>query len=193
MYNLVCDEPNRRQPGSGLKFSGVHIDVNIKPDQIPRPLSPEQLNQFGLDSYAIDLLDGPAPVLSWLCLSHNLHRMPIQINRRQVDAKAIEATRQVQRYYTRDGSSSIRFSMYGNRLAQLETRTLQRAKILNTGGASPILSLSFRCPLSPRLRPARSATDAPLAASGAHSRPSARRHVQGQDCREPGGARRAQG
>ncbi|TNY24149.1 P-loop containing nucleoside triphosphate hydrolase protein [Rhodotorula diobovata] len=133
MYNLVCDEPNRRQPGSGLKFSGVHIDVNIKPDQIPRPLSPEQLNQFGLDSYAIDLLDGPAPVLSWLCLSHNLHRMPIQINRRHVDAKAIEATRQVQRYYTRDGSSSIRFSMYGNRLAQLETRTLQRAKILNTG------------------------------------------------------------
>ncbi|BGP37124.1 Structural maintenance of chromosomes protein 5 [Rhodotorula kratochvilovae] len=133
MMNILVDEPNRRQPGSGLKINGAECDADLSPSAVPRPLSNEQLDALGFDCMAVDLLDGPPAVLAWLCTTHNLHRVPVQIRRRPVDAQAIEQGRAIQRYYTREGSNSIKFSMYGNRYAQVEVRNLKRAKILSSG------------------------------------------------------------
>ncbi|GAA5824176.1 hypothetical protein JCM3770_001191 [Rhodotorula araucariae] len=133
MFSVLVDEPNRRQSGSGLRINGAECDADLTPAALLRALSREQLDALGFDAWAVDLLDGPPAVLGWLCATHNLHRIPVQIHRRAVNAQAVEEGRVIQRYYTRDGSSSIKFSMYGNRYAQVEVRNLQKAKILGSG------------------------------------------------------------
>ncbi|GAA5846580.1 hypothetical protein JCM9279_006751 [Rhodotorula babjevae] len=133
MMKLIHDDPNRQQPGSGIRFNGAEVTGLSSVDDMDRPLSPEELAKFGFDCYSIDLLEGPPAVLSYLASNFNLHRIPMQLTRRNVDSRGVEATRRVQRYFTPDGSASIRFSMYGQRLAQLETRTLNKAKILGNG------------------------------------------------------------
>ncbi|GJN87793.1 hypothetical protein Rhopal_000748-T1 [Rhodotorula paludigena] len=130
---LLIDERNRENPGSGLKLNGAELNANATPDDFARNISHEQLTALGFDAWAIDALDGPPAVLAWLCNTHNLHRVPLQIARRPINHQAIEQNRIFARYYTRDGSLSIRFSMYGNRLAQVEQRTLPKAKILGSG------------------------------------------------------------
>lgn len=136
MHKILVDQPNSRQPGSGLRINGAEIDSNIPFDRIPRPMSDEQLRALGFDAWAIDVLEGPEAVLTWLCTQHNLHKIPIQIERRRLDVQAIEQGKLIQRYYTREGSSSIKYSSYGARFAQTDQRAPQKAKILNTSGAS---------------------------------------------------------
>ncbi|KPV76806.1 uncharacterized protein RHOBADRAFT_51796 [Rhodotorula graminis WP1] len=133
MMKILTDEPNRRQPKSGISFNGAEVTGIPSVDEMERPLSADDLAKFGFDCYAIDLLEGPPAVLSYLAHNFQLHRIPMQLSRRPVDARGIEATRRIQRYYTPDGSSSIKFSMYGQRLAQLEARPLSRAKVLGNG------------------------------------------------------------
>lgn len=158
MMKLIHDDPNRQQPGTGIRFNGAELTGLVNVDNMERPLSPEELAAFGFDCYSIDLIDGPPAVLSYLAANFNLHRIPMQLTRRPVDARGVEATRRIQRYYTLDGSASIRYSMYGQRLAQLETRTLDKAKILGNGGAS-----SARCGPSPCLSTLRADADRPWA------------------------------
>ncbi|BGP13190.1 Structural maintenance of chromosomes protein 5 [Rhodosporidiobolus nylandii] len=130
LHNVLVDEPNRQRQHSGLKINGNEIDINAKVADIPRPCSPEELNALGFDCYAIDLVDAPEPVLVWMCQAHKLHLTPVQLRRRPVDERTIEQRRLFQRYFTRDGSTSIRFSNYGKRLSQTEQRALPGAKIL---------------------------------------------------------------
>lgn len=135
MHNILVDAPNSRQPGSGLRINGAEITGNVPFDRIPRPLSDEELHALGFDAWAIDLLDGPEPVLTWLCTQHNLHRIPVQLDRRRIDIQAVEQGKVISRYYTREGSNSIKYSTYGARFAQNDQRAAQPAKILNTSGA----------------------------------------------------------
>ncbi|BGO98380.1 hypothetical protein RTG_00828 [Rhodotorula toruloides ATCC 204091] len=132
MHNILVDAPNSRQPGSGLRINGAEITGNVPFDRIPRPLSDEELHALGFDAWAIDLLDGPEPVLTWLCTQHNLHRIPVQLDRRRIDIQAVEQGKDIPRYYTREGSNSIKYSTYGARFAQNDQRAAQPAKILNT-------------------------------------------------------------
>jgi structural maintenance of chromosomes protein 5 len=53
---------------------GVGIRTILKPlSEYKSPLSREHLSAFGLDSFAIDLIDGPSPVLAMLCAEKKLH------------------------------------------------------------------------------------------------------------------------
>ncbi|GAA5860547.1 hypothetical protein JCM1840_000294 [Sporobolomyces johnsonii] len=117
----------------GLRINGSECTVQGGLADVQRPLTDEQLNRLGFDAFAIDLLQGPEPVLRWLCDHHNLHRIPIQIHKRALDTREIENHRSITRYYTRDGSNSVKYSMYGNKWAQTEQRALQSAKILSSG------------------------------------------------------------
>lgn len=53
----------------------------------------------------------------------------------QLDHKDIEASGRVQRYYTPDGSHSIKRSRYGAKGNLVESRPLKDAKIMQMGGA----------------------------------------------------------
>ncbi|GAA5914217.1 hypothetical protein JCM6882_004753 [Rhodosporidiobolus microsporus] len=133
MFDELVDRPQRERTGRSLRINGAEIDGNQRLADVPRPLSSEQLTALGLDAYTIDLLDGPEPVLVWLCAAHQLARVPVQLFRRPLDTAGIERSRVVQRYYTLEGSASIRVSNYGRRVSQLEHRQLDWAKILAGG------------------------------------------------------------
>lgn len=145
MFDELVDKPtaNKTRP---TRFNGSEIDINRTLASLPRPCSNEQLDAFGFDALSVDLIDGPEPVLVWLCEQHGIGRVPVQIWKRDLDTRAIEQSRAFQRYYTRDGSVSVTFSKYGQKFAQIEQRSLPPAKILRPGGA---WSFSLFCPPSP--------------------------------------------
>ncbi|GAA6015672.1 hypothetical protein JCM10207_008167 [Rhodosporidiobolus poonsookiae] len=132
VFGELVDKPGRNG-GVPIRFNGSEVDANRTLADVQFPFTPEQLNQLGLDGYAIDFLDGPQAVLAWLCDVHNLNKMPLQVTPRALDVKRLEESRLVQRYYTPDGSTSIKYSQYGQRLAQIEQRQLEKAKILVSG------------------------------------------------------------
>ncbi|KAL7273372.1 Structural maintenance of chromosomes protein 5 [Rhizina undulata] len=47
--------------------------------QLPGPLTKEEMHQFGFDGYALDYLDGPEPVLNMLCHENRMHATPISL------------------------------------------------------------------------------------------------------------------
>lgn len=54
-------------------------EINIRTAQAPlasftAPMSQEQLERYGLQSYILDLLDGPSPVLAMLCDNRSIHQ-----------------------------------------------------------------------------------------------------------------------
>ncbi|GAA6064062.1 hypothetical protein JCM10212_007036 [Sporobolomyces blumeae] len=117
----------------GLKLNANECG-NVKGwADVERPLSDELINDLGFDALACDLLRGPEPVLAFLADSHSLARMPIQIRRRPLNTEKLSQVRAINRYYTRDGSSSVKISLYGNRFAQTENRALKTAVILSGG------------------------------------------------------------
>ncbi|GAA6029928.1 hypothetical protein JCM8097_009173 [Rhodosporidiobolus ruineniae] len=131
MFNLIVDEPTR-QGKNAARFNGANIDISTKLSDVRRPLADEQLQQLGFDAFAIDLIDAPEPVLVWLCEAHGLHRMPVQLFRRELNLRGIEQAN-IGRYYTPDGSTSAKRALYGRRHVQLDQRSLERAKILASG------------------------------------------------------------
>ncbi|GAA5924107.1 DNA repair ATPase SMC5 [Sporobolomyces koalae] len=112
-----------------LKLAGAEFNSEV----INRQLTQENIESLGFDALACDLLTGPAPVIAWLANEHNLARTPIQLYRRSLDDARIAQNRSINRYYTRDGSVSVKISNYGNRNAMTESRALPRAKILSAG------------------------------------------------------------
>ncbi len=51
---------------------------------------------------------------------------------RQLNTQEIESSRKISRYYTPAGSNSIKYSSYGARVAIVEQRGLDRAKVFTT-------------------------------------------------------------
>lgn len=98
---------------------------------VRRKFSDAQLADFGFDCLAIDMLDGPEIGLVWLCESHIFAGIPISLGKNPIDAKKVENSGQVSRYYTPDGSHSIKWSQYGARGSQVEQRNLSPPRILN--------------------------------------------------------------
>ncbi|GAA5973475.1 hypothetical protein JCM21900_003338, partial [Sporobolomyces salmonicolor] len=68
MMAELADKQKLRIDGSECTVQGGLVDVQ-------RPLTDDQLDKLGFDAFAIDLLQGPEPVLRWLCDHHNLHRI----------------------------------------------------------------------------------------------------------------------
>lgn len=113
--------------------------------------------RWGFDCFAIDLIDGPDAVLAYLCENANLNSVvspspplllpsppcscldflslsqPISLGKNQLNHREIEAAN-VSRYFTPDGSHSIKRSRYGAQGNLVEMRPLTKAKIMGQGG-----------------------------------------------------------
>jgi structural maintenance of chromosomes protein 5 len=48
-------------------------------DMFKRPVSPEEATHMGLDGFALDYLEGPAPVLAMLCSERRLHQSGVSL------------------------------------------------------------------------------------------------------------------
>ncbi|KAM0751655.1 P-loop containing nucleoside triphosphate hydrolase protein [Meredithblackwellia eburnea MCA 4105] len=113
--------------GQKLRINGAEIRSTTRR---PNRFSDAQLEEWGLDCHAIDLIEGPEAVLSYLCDNANLHQVPVSLGKRQVNQQALENCDLVQRYLTLEGSHSVKRSRYGNRGTLVEFRGLEKAKIM---------------------------------------------------------------
>ena len=70
-YKLLQNELVKKQR---LHQVSLRLRLEDDLDRYARPYSEEQLQQFGLDSYLLDHIEGPRIVLALLCAEKNLHR-----------------------------------------------------------------------------------------------------------------------
>ncbi|KAI5476483.1 hypothetical protein MNV49_007730 [Pseudohyphozyma bogoriensis] len=116
-----------------LRINGAQLGTWRTKADIRYRTTEEVRENWGFDCWAIDLVDGPEAVLAWLCEEHNLNAMPIALTNRPVISAEVEASQAISRYYTPDGSHSIKYSKYGKQSALVETRWLERPRHLSTG------------------------------------------------------------
>ncbi|KAK4056331.1 Structural maintenance of chromosomes protein 5 [Microbotryomycetes sp. JL221] len=149
----------------GLRINGAEIGRDRTPDNSQTRLTVESCKRLGFDCTAIDMLDGPAPVLSWLCDELSIGRIPLQITPKRInEAEMVRVG--ARQFYTLDGSCAIRMSKYGAKLAQIEQRALKDAKILVAGGnTAKIAALQQELEELHRLRLAKKAEIATLQTS----------------------------
>ncbi|KAI1300434.1 P-loop containing nucleoside triphosphate hydrolase protein [Xylaria venustula] len=75
---FICQTPSDHKKLSNQFYGQMGIAVSIRTcgsdiSTFRPPMPRDQLPDFGLDSYAIDFLEGPAPVLAMLCAERKLH------------------------------------------------------------------------------------------------------------------------
>ena len=68
-------------------------------DHFRCPLSEEQVRAMGLDSFAIDYLNGPIPVLAMLCIERKLHQCAIAVQNVSDEQHQLIERTQLQNYY----------------------------------------------------------------------------------------------
>ncbi|KAF2434889.1 structural maintenance of chromosome complex subunit SmcA [Tothia fuscella] len=63
-----------------LRLTNIHTrNCQVSLGHFKSPMSPEELEECGLDGFAIDYLEGPEPVLSMLCDNRGLHRSAVSL------------------------------------------------------------------------------------------------------------------
>ncbi|KAJ1979212.1 Structural maintenance of chromosomes protein 5 [Dimargaris cristalligena] len=92
------------------------------------PVSPDQLHDFGFEKYALDLIDGPAPVLVALCDMEKIHATPL--SRRAINHDRVDSSRLLRQYVAQDTVYQIQFSRYGNRLPFVTTKVIRPGRFL---------------------------------------------------------------
>lgn len=65
---------------TNMKLGDIAIRTSSQPlEAYKSPFSKEELAPYGFDGWAIDFLDGPAPVLAGLCQDKMLHMTPVAL------------------------------------------------------------------------------------------------------------------
>ncbi|KAM0792881.1 hypothetical protein ACM66B_002643 [Microbotryomycetes sp. NB124-2] len=131
-YDMMMTELTDRQ---GLRINGAELGGRDRsPESSSERLSIDDCRKLGFDCTAIDMLQGPGPVLSWLCDEHHVGRIPLQTKRRPIVSHNDMGRLNIRSYYTPDGSHSIKVAKYGQKHVQMEQRSLNPAKVLSSGG-----------------------------------------------------------
>ncbi|KAL7005936.1 Structural maintenance of chromosomes protein 5 [Cystobasidiomycetes sp. EMM_F5] len=97
----------------------------------PSPCSREELAQWGFDCFAIDLIEGPEPVLAYLCEAQQLHRVAVTFG----DESRIQHERlrqpgaPFQKYVTPRHVTIVSFSKYGNKKAIVQDNQTKDPRI----------------------------------------------------------------
>ncbi|KAI0058575.1 P-loop containing nucleoside triphosphate hydrolase protein [Artomyces pyxidatus] len=97
----------------------------------PPPMSVEEMKELGFDGYAIDYVDCPAGLRSYLMRELNLHRTAIGLNPGRIDpARAMAAVGRSggASYVIGMTMNTVMRSKYGRQLAQNHTRDIQNAR-----------------------------------------------------------------
>lgn len=88
------------------------------------PLSIPELHRVGFDDYAINFVNAPTDVLSYLCYAAHFHLIPIAMGR-SADPEKIERSGQFQRYIIQNTLFTTVVSKYGKRLPVTQSRDLK--------------------------------------------------------------------
>lgn len=64
---------------ANMRLSDVNLKTVMHKDQFKPPVSQDEMRPFGFDSWAIDHIVGPEPILAWLCGDHHFHQTGIAV------------------------------------------------------------------------------------------------------------------
>jgi len=118
--------------GKRLRLNVVELEggKSLEAFRNAKPTTEEELRHFGFDRYLVDCVDGPAPVLQYLCETSHLHAVPYATDEKRIKVEDVERSGKFRRYITGTSMSTITLSNYGNRLPQVLTRNLRPARTL---------------------------------------------------------------
>lgn len=120
---------------SNYLFKELKLSVSIRSslasyESYRNPLPREQLQQLGLDGYASDYIDGPAPVLAMLCGEKRLHATAVGLNNlSDENYQRLEQTESIGTFAA--GRNSYRVTRrreYGAGAASTRVRTVGRGQ-----------------------------------------------------------------
>ncbi|OZJ06471.1 hypothetical protein BZG36_00537 [Bifiguratus adelaidae] len=95
------------------------------------PCSREQLREFGMDCFALDVLEGPEPILSALCERQNLHTIPLASRSDKTDPERIVASKLFKSWVIGDETYRYRSAaQYSSTAFAVTTRRMRRAEVL---------------------------------------------------------------
>ncbi|KAJ1981450.1 Structural maintenance of chromosomes protein 5 [Dimargaris xerosporica] len=113
--------------GLRLKVNAVMFG-NKTLDDYPPPVPMAQLQTMGFTQYALDFVDGPAPVLVALCELDRLHATPI--SRGDVDNETVDNSQLLRQYIACNTLYTIQRSRYGRRLPFVQANPLKQSRFL---------------------------------------------------------------
>lgn len=126
-YDIMNQELNDKRK---LRINVVCLDP--KPLSSFRPPVPlDQLKKWGFDDYALNLVEGPPPVLVALCNLCNFHSIPISLT--DVNNLVVEESRLLFRYIAGKIKYTLLVSDYGARKITVETQNLAPGKFVQAG------------------------------------------------------------
>lgn len=117
-------------------------------DTAPPPMSPEEMQRLGFDTYVIDQIDCPEGLLWYLESNISLHRTAIALNSRAVDSNVAmqavsnPATGGSANFIVGRVFNQVQRSAYGQRLPTNTTRDIPPSK--NFGGQTGQYASSYR-------------------------------------------------
>ncbi|KKA30687.1 hypothetical protein TD95_004631 [Thielaviopsis punctulata] len=85
-FTTQCVADHKTLSEQFYKVMGLSVTIRTcatKLSSLKPPLSSESARQLGLDGFAVDLLEGPEPILAMLCVERRLHNAAIAL--RQID------------------------------------------------------------------------------------------------------------
>lgn len=117
-----------------LKLADIQINTASKPLSVARrhnmpSVSDEQLRSFGLDFWAIDLIDAPEPVLAMLCSVGRIHSTGIALKESTEEQFAMLVDSQISTFVTgQHHFNTTRRREYGPGAVSTMTKAIRRAQ-----------------------------------------------------------------
>ncbi|KAI9296882.1 P-loop containing nucleoside triphosphate hydrolase protein [Neoconidiobolus thromboides FSU 785] len=107
----------------------ICIDQTIEDFKHPFPV--EKIREFGFEDYALNLVEGPKPVLAALCKMCNFHGTPISL--KSVDNEKVERSRRISKYVAGQTLYTITVADYGDRNVSSLTQRLKVPRFVGVG------------------------------------------------------------
>ncbi|PWN39895.1 P-loop containing nucleoside triphosphate hydrolase protein [Ceraceosorus guamensis] len=120
-----------------LRLNVVELEGQKQMEEYQRPCSQQQLEQLGFHSFLVDLVDGPAPILAYLCKESQLHTIPVADDERRVNAEQIERSGKFKRFIVGNTNHTIQQSNYDKTVAQTLSRGIRAARSFSISANVP--------------------------------------------------------
>ncbi|CEH18097.1 Structural maintenance of chromosome protein SMC5/Spr18, SMC superfamily [Ceraceosorus bombacis] len=120
-----------------LRLNVVELEGQKQMEEYQRPCSQQQLEQLGFHSFLVDLVDGPAPILAYLCKESQLHTIPVADDERRVNAEQIERSGKFKRFIVGNTNHTIQHSNYDKTVAQTLSRGIRAARSFSISANVP--------------------------------------------------------
>ncbi|KAJ2450766.1 Structural maintenance of chromosomes protein 5 [Coemansia sp. RSA 2336] len=127
-YHIFTREVNDKLK---LRVDVVYYRQSLSSFKPPMPCS--ELKSLGFDGYALDFIEGPAPVLAAICSRDNVHQIPVAKGR--VDNDRVESSQLFKEYIAEGTRFTISRGRYGSKSATVMTsRVKTKSRLLSSEG-----------------------------------------------------------